>query len=72
YGWNTFEVLAFGSGNADRPVNAVPPSAIARCQIRFVVGSDPAGFIPAIRRHLDRHGFSDVVVAPSRDAMFHA
>ncbi|CEJ10635.1 Succinyl-diaminopimelate desuccinylase [bacterium YEK0313] len=72
YGWNTFEVLAFGSGNADKPVNAVPPSAVARCQIRFVVGSDPAGFIPAIRRHLDRHGFSDVVVAPSRDAMFHA
>jgi acetylornithine deacetylase/succinyl-diaminopimelate desuccinylase-like protein len=72
YGWNTFEVLAFGAGNAEKPVNAVPPSAVARCQIRFVVGSDVDGFVPAVRRHLDRHGFADVVVRQGRDEVFAA
>ncbi|HTG25376.1 MAG TPA: M20/M25/M40 family metallo-hydrolase, partial [Reyranella sp.] len=35
FGWNSFEVLAFKTGNPDRPVNAIPPSAIAYCQLRF-------------------------------------
>jgi acetylornithine deacetylase/succinyl-diaminopimelate desuccinylase-like protein len=72
FGWNTFEVLAMGAADAAKPVNAVPPSATARCQIRFVVGSDKAGFVPAIRRHLDRHGFRDVEAAPGRDEAFDA
>src|SRR3546814_8359942 len=41
YAWNTFEVLAFSTGNPGKPVNAVPPNARANCQIRFVVGSSP-------------------------------
>lgn len=72
YGWNTFEVLAFGAGDPGRAQNAVPPAALANCQIRFVVGSKPEGFIPAIRRHLDRHGFQDVVIKPGRDIAFEA
>jgi acetylornithine deacetylase/succinyl-diaminopimelate desuccinylase-like protein len=48
-----FEVLAFKTGNPDRPVNAIPPSAIAYCQLRFVVGTDPHDILPALRRHLD-------------------
>ena len=34
FGWNIFEVLAFKTGNPDRPVNAIPPSRrspIASC-----------------------------------------
>ena len=63
YGWNTFEVLAFTTGNPNHPVNAIPPRAVAHCQIRFVVGSDPDGFLPALRRHLDESGFPMVEIA---------
>lgn len=72
YGWNTFEVLAIGAGNIGNPQNAVPPSASAACQIRTVVGSDPDNFVPALRRHLDRHGFTDIAVAAGRDEAFKA
>jgi len=64
YAWNTFEVLAFRTGNPDNPVNAVPPKARAHCQIRFVVGSDADQFLPALRRHLDAHGFDKVTIDP--------
>ena len=72
FGWNSFEVLAFKTGNPDRPVNAIPPSAIAYCQLRFVVGTDPDEILPALRRHLDRHGFGQVVVEPARDVIMQA
>ena len=39
-GWNSLEVLAFETGNPRQPVNAIPPRAWARCQLRFVVGID--------------------------------
>ncbi|HYM30137.1 MAG TPA: M20 family metallopeptidase [Candidatus Cybelea sp.] len=70
FAWNTFEVLAYRTGDPDRPVNAVPAKAAAHCQIRYTVDTDPAQFLPAIRRHLDAHGFGAVEVAPSRDTMF--
>ena len=70
FGWNTFEVLAMSTGNPERPVNAVPPRAKAHCQIRFTVDKDPLGFIAAIQKHLDAHGFSAVkVVGPSHEIM---
>ncbi|MBM3516414.1 MAG: M20 family metallopeptidase [Alphaproteobacteria bacterium] len=72
FGWNTFEVLAFKTGNPDHPVNAIPPTAIAHCQIRYTVDSDPAAFVPAIRRHLDVHGFPMVEVAASETGFFTA
>ena len=66
FAWNTFEVLAFKTGNPDNPVNAVPPVASAHCQIRFVTGRHWRDFIPALRRHLDARGFERVELAPAR------
>ncbi|HYZ21853.1 MAG TPA: M20 family metallopeptidase [Rhodopila sp.] len=60
YGFNSFIVLAMISGRPENPVNAVAPSARAHCQIRYTVDSDPATFEPALRRHLDEHGFPEV------------
>ncbi len=62
FGGNALEVLAFRAGNPDHPVNAIPPRASAQLQLRFVVGRDWRTFIPAIREHLDRHGFAAVDV----------
>ena len=72
FGWCSFEVLAFRTGNPDAPVNAIPPRAWARCQLRFVVGIDAAQILPALRRHLDRHGFGMVQVTPTREEAFKA
>ncbi|HEY3075854.1 MAG TPA: M20 family metallopeptidase [Burkholderiales bacterium] len=72
FGWCSFEVLAFVTGNPDRPVNAIPARASATCQLRYVVGIDPNDIVPALRRHLDQHGFSAVKVEPAREAIFHA
>jgi acetylornithine deacetylase/succinyl-diaminopimelate desuccinylase-like protein len=72
FGWCSFEVLAFTTGNPENPVNAIPPAAKATCQIRFVVGVDPDEFLPALRRHLDAHGFPTVETAPWKKAYFPA
>lgn len=64
YGWNSFAVLALGSGNIEGPVNAIQPSARAHCQLRYIAGTDVPGLIPALRRHLDEHGFGMVEIAP--------
>ena len=72
FGWCSFEVLAYKTGNPQMPVNAIPPRAWARCQLRFVVGPDPDQFMPALRRHLDRQGFPMVKIELTRDEMFQA
>jgi acetylornithine deacetylase/succinyl-diaminopimelate desuccinylase-like protein len=72
FGWCSFEVLAFKTGNPQMPVNAIPASAWARCQLRFVVGLNPDDFLPALRRHLDRHGFEMVKIATTGEVMFQA
>ncbi len=72
YAWSSFEILAMSAGNPEAPVNAVPPRAWARGQLRFVVGVDPDEMMPALRRHLDRHGFSKVEIAKARDEIFRA
>ncbi|MBO9331429.1 M20/M25/M40 family metallo-hydrolase [Achromobacter xylosoxidans] len=72
FGWCSFEVLAYKTGNPDTPVNAIPPRAWARCQLRFVVGVNPDELIPALRRHLDRQGFPMVQIALTRESMFRA
>src|SRR5439155_23300589 len=72
FGWCSFEVLAFVTGNPQRPVNAIPPRASAHCQLRYVVGVDPADIVPALRRHLDREGFQVVQISPSREGFFAA
>jgi acetylornithine deacetylase/succinyl-diaminopimelate desuccinylase-like protein len=72
FGWNTFEILMFRTGNPDNPVNAVPPWAKAHCQIRFTVDKKPETFLPALRRHLDAHGFPMIQIAPSRQVTMNA
>ncbi|MDX1431272.1 MAG: M20 family metallopeptidase [Gammaproteobacteria bacterium] len=72
FAWNTFEVLAFRTGNPDNPVNAIPPRATAHCQIRFTVGVDPESFLPSLRRHLDAHGFAEVSIAPAEKGFMRA
>ena len=60
FGWNTLEVLAMQSGDASKPVGAIPGKAVAHLQLRYVVGTDVAAIAPAVRRHLDAHGFTMV------------
>ena len=70
FGWNSFEVLAFITGTPERPVNAIPGHARAHCQLRYVVGTDTDDIIPALRRHLDRHGFRQVEVRRGEGGFF--
>jgi acetylornithine deacetylase/succinyl-diaminopimelate desuccinylase-like protein len=72
FGWNSFEVLAFTTGTPDRPVNAIPGTARAYCQLRYVVGTDVDDILPALRRHLDQRGFGQVRVEPGRSSHFFA
>jgi acetylornithine deacetylase/succinyl-diaminopimelate desuccinylase-like protein len=72
FAWCAFEILAMTAGNPESPVNAVPPRAWARGQLRYVVGVDPDQVLPALRRHLDRHGFPMVQIAKGRDEIFRA
>ena len=62
FGWNALEILAFKSGNPDNPVNAIPPTARAHCQLRFVVGTDWQDAERHLREHLDDAGFPMVEV----------
>ena len=72
FAWNSFEVLAFTTGTPENPVNAIPGTARAHCQLRYVVGTNADDIIPALRRHLDSHGFRQVELRPSRGSRFHA
>ena len=64
-GGNALEVLSLAAGNADTPVNAIPGSAHAHCQLRFVVGTDITGMARAVRGHLDQNGFGMVAFEPT-------
>ena len=64
YGWTSFIILAFITGRPENPVNGVQPDARARCQIRFTADVDSETFLPALRRHLDKHGFEQVRIEP--------
>jgi len=72
FGWNNFAVLAFKTGNPEKPVNAIAHVAKAHCQLRFVVGTDPDDILPALRRHLDAQGFSQVELTPAEKGFFNA
>lgn len=72
FAWSSFEILAFACGKPEAPVNAIPGRAFARGQLRFPVGVDPEAILPALRRHLDAHGFSRVEIAAARDEIFPA
>ncbi len=73
--FNTFEVLAFETGNPDKPVNAVPPKARAVCQLRYVDGTDEANIEANLKQHLAERGFHQVKVEPppaSNNGRFYA
>lgn len=72
FGWNSFEVLAFTAGTPDSPVNAIPPSAEAHCQLRFVVGTEIDTVLPALRAHLDANGFGRVTITQPDSLVFGA
>ncbi|MER6306608.1 M20 family metallopeptidase [Streptomyces sp. NPDC001657] len=65
-GWNTLEVLSLAAGHPDTPVNAIPGTAHAHCQLRTVVGTDAEGVGATLRAHLDAHGFPMVEVEVGR------
>ena len=48
------------------PIGAIPGSAHAYCQLRFVVGTDIDGMAGILRDHLDRRGFPMVSVEHGR------
>lgn len=60
--WNTLEILAFGAGAPQRPVNAIPAAATLAGQLRFVVGTPWEDLAAILRRHLDTAGFAEVEV----------
>jgi acetylornithine deacetylase/succinyl-diaminopimelate desuccinylase-like protein len=64
YGANTFNILAFATGTPGRPVNAIPPKAVANCQLRFIAGTDVDNIVPALERHLRTKGHTLVKVTP--------
>ncbi len=73
--FNSFEVLAFETGNPERPVNAVPPKARAVCQLRYVDGTDEANIEANLKQHLAVRGFTSVKVEPppaSNNGRFYA
>ncbi len=72
YGWNSFTILAMKAGVPEAPVNAIAASAWARCQLRYVVGTEIKDALPALRRHLDAHGFDKVQIKPVDKGVFSA
>tara|TARA_Y200000002_G_scaffold138962_1_gene114559 strand:- start:228 stop:824 length:597 start_codon:yes stop_codon:yes gene_type:complete len=72
FAWNSFEILAFTAGVPEKPVNAIPGNAKARCQLRFVVGTNVDDVIPALERHLKKNGFTQVSVKAADRGILHA
>jgi acetylornithine deacetylase/succinyl-diaminopimelate desuccinylase-like protein len=64
YAANSFNVLTIGAGTPGKPVNAIPPSAVAHCQLRLVTGTRTQDIMPAVERHLTAKGHSLVRVTP--------
>jgi acetylornithine deacetylase/succinyl-diaminopimelate desuccinylase-like protein len=60
--WNTIEVLAMQTGDPAAPVNAIPATAVAHLQIRFVVGTDVTDFAEKVRDHLAGLGYPFIEV----------
>lgn len=60
--WNALEVLAMKSGNPESPVAAIPPFAMAACQLRFVENSDWMHIQEHLEAHFSRLGFAEIQV----------
>ena len=70
FGWSNLEVLEMECGSLAQPVNAIPPRARARLQLRFPVGVDVASVVPAVRRHLAQAGLDRVTVHEPEELPF--
>jgi acetylornithine deacetylase/succinyl-diaminopimelate desuccinylase-like protein len=64
YAANSFNILTYWCGTPGRPVNAIPPNAVANCQLRFIAGTKVENVIPALERHLKVKGHHLVKVTP--------
>jgi acetylornithine deacetylase/succinyl-diaminopimelate desuccinylase-like protein len=64
YAGNVFNVLAISTGTPGRPVNAIPPKAVAHCQLRFVAGTNVRDIASILERHLAARGLGLVKVTP--------
>jgi acetylornithine deacetylase/succinyl-diaminopimelate desuccinylase-like protein len=53
------------AGTPQRPVNAIPPGAVAHCQLRFVVGTRWQELAAIVREHLAARGFGAIEVEVS-------
>ncbi|WP_411150789.1 M20 family metallopeptidase [Streptomyces sp. A30] len=62
FAWNTLEVLALSAGDPAKPVGAIPGTAHADVQLRFVVGTDWQKLAETVRTHLDAHALPLVEV----------
>lgn len=62
FAWNTLEILALSAGDPARPVGAIPGTAHADVQLRFVVGTAWQHLEGTIRTHLDAHALPMVEV----------
>ncbi|HEY8611393.1 MAG TPA: M20 peptidase family dipeptidase, partial [Roseomonas sp.] len=64
FGWTSVIVLAAITGHPDAPTNAVQGEARARLQVRHAADVSGPSIVPALRRHLEKHGFPEVQVVP--------
>ena len=64
YAANSFNILTYWCGTPGRPVNAIPPKAVANCQLRFIAGTKVEDVIPALERHLKVKGHHLIKVTP--------
>jgi len=71
--WNSFDVLSMDVGDAKNPVNAIPKRAVMHCGLRFIVGTNTDDVVPALERHLAKHGFSMIdVEQPAHNPAYQA
>jgi len=59
FGWNSFEILGLDC-SAIPPANAIPGTATAYCQLRYIVGSEVDKFRSGVEEFLRRQGFPEI------------
>jgi acetylornithine deacetylase/succinyl-diaminopimelate desuccinylase-like protein len=62
FAWNTLEVLGLECGNAKRAIGAIPATAKAVLQLRYVVGTDLDDIERRLQAHFDALGMTWVRV----------
>ena len=62
FAFNVLEVLALDAGDPTQVVNAIPGTASASMQLRYVVGTDVSDFENRVRSFLEEEGIHGVAV----------